>query len=213
MDCLGSALRIREHHGTVYIETHGGPSAGCVVLLSSVLSYKAALSGWLLGLLGSHYAIVRRGEVHFMSVHPLHIEVYDLSRDRSIEIYPPKEDELRRQYSRSIQLHLSEKWCRENNAQCNPENFDTELSGGLVVNEPARVFGFEARFDAAGFGDDAGEQVPPRNAAYIFRERGTWEHRELEPGELRTRFGVSSIQELVAQNPDAAFERAAPRRH
>ena len=208
MDCLGSALGVREYRDTFYIETHGGPSAGCVVVLSSALSIKAALSGWLLGLVGPDYAILRGSEIHFMSVTPLHVEVYDLKRNRTVEVYPLKEDGLRRQYSRSIiRAGISEKWCMENNAQCDPGNFDTEVKGGLAVNEAAKVFGFEAEFDAAGFGDGGQRQAPPRSVVYVFREHdGAWQHREFEPAQLRGRFGVSSIQELVAQNPLAAFE-------
>lgn len=148
-----------------------------------------------------------------MSVHPLHIEVFDLKRNRSIEVYPPNEDGLRRQYSRLIiQAGISEKWCMENNAQCDPENFDADVKSGLAVNEAARVFGFEAQFDAAGFGDAAEKQVPPRSVLYVFRERGgTWQHREFDPVELRGRFGVSSIQELVSRNPHAAFEPVTPK--
>jgi len=59
-----------------------------------------------------------------------------------------------------------------------PENFDASLGGAVALNEAAKVFGFEAKFDAAGFGDAAEKQVPARTVAYIFRERGgTWEHR------------------------------------
>jgi hypothetical protein len=210
MDCLGSALRVRESHETIYIETHVNPSAGCVVVLSSALSTKAALSGWLLGLLGPDYAILRRSEVHFMSVHPLHIGVYDLKRNRTVEVYPPKVDRLRRQYSRLIAPHISEKWCMESDAQCDPENFDTEVKGGLAVNEAAKAFGFEAEFDAIGFGDDAQQQTPPRSAVYVFRQRGgAWQSREFEPAQLQGRFGVSSIQDLVARKPNAAFEPVA----
>ncbi|MBZ5595901.1 MAG: hypothetical protein LAP39_26975 [Acidobacteriia bacterium] len=202
MSCLGSALSIREYRDTIYIDTHANPSAGCVIVLSSRLSFKAALSGWLLGLLGADYAILRGSEVHFMSVHPMHIEVFDLKRNHLVEVYPFENDAQRRQFSRLIQPHVSEKWCMEHNAQCDPENFDTNLKGQLVVNEAARVFGFEAKFDAAGFGDAAEKQVPPRTVAYIFRERnGTWDHRELE-----SLFGGMSVQELISQKPNLAFE-------
>lgn len=207
MNCLGSALRIREDHGTIYIETHLTPSAGCIIVLSPVLSFKTALSGWLLGFLGSDYAIVRRSEIHFQSVHPLHIGVLDLKRNRSVEVYPPKEDNLRREYSQLIQPHITKQWCMDNNAPCDPENFDTELNGGLAVNETARVFGFEATFDASGFGESAEKQVRPRTVTYIFRERGgKWQYREFDPAELRRRFGVLGLQELVTRNPGAVFD-------
>jgi hypothetical protein len=206
MECLGSALRISEHRGTVYIETHGGPSAGCIVVLSSVLSYRAALSGWLLGLVGSDYAIVRESEMHFLSVSPLHIAAYDLVRNRSVQVFPPEPDVFRQQYSRSIQPHISLKWCMENNAQCDPGNFDTEIPDRLVVNEEAKTFGFEARFDAGGFGPEAEQHVATRTVAYIFRERtGQWQHREFEPSQIPSRFGVLNIGDLVTRIPDKAF--------
>jgi hypothetical protein len=206
-DCLGSALRITEVYRRTYIETHLTPSAGCVVVLSPGLSFKTALPGLVLGFLGANCAILGRNEVHFMSVHPLHIDAFDLIQNRSVEVFPPQGDLFREQYSRLIQPRISEKWCRENNAECDPSNFDTELNGKLSANEAARAFGFEARFDADGFGEDAAKQVPPRNVAYIFRERaGRWQYREYEPSQLRRLFGTANITELVRRNPNAPFQ-------
>src|SRR5439155_392072 len=159
--CLGSALRIREHRGTIYVETHRGPSAGCVIVFSSRLTPKAAISGWLLGFMGG-YAILHRSEMHFMSVHPMHIEVFDLARNQSTEVYPYKDDPQRREFSRLLEPHISERWCRENNAECDPGNFTNDLRNDVIVNEAARVFGFEAQFDAEDFGPAAEKQVPPR---------------------------------------------------
>ncbi len=212
MDCLGSALRIREHRNFVYIETHVNPSAGCTIVLSSLLSYRAALSGSLLGLLGSEYAIVQRSEIHFASVHPLHIAVYDAARNRSVEVYPPEGDVLRRQYSRLIRPHISKKWCSENNAQCDPDNFNTDVDRKLAINEAAKAFGFEATFDAMGFGEEAAARVAPRTIFYIYRERGgIWQYREFEPIQLQRLFGVSTIGDLVMRIPDAPFDGAAPK--
>lgn len=210
MDCLGSADAIREYRGVIYIDTHVNPSAGCVIVLNSELSLKAALSGWLIGLLGSDYAILRGSEVHFMSVHPMHIEVYDLKRNRLAEVYPYSGDPQRREFSRLIEPLISRKWCMEYYARCDPEIFDTNLKGNVAVNETSRAFGFEAQFDAAGFGETVLQQVPPRVAVYVFRERaGTWEHRQFEPGQFKRLFGGMSIEELVSRNPDLAFARAA----
>jgi hypothetical protein len=216
MDCLGSALRIREHRGTIYIETHHNPSAGCVIVLSSELSVKTALSGWILGFLGADYAILRGSEVHFMSFHPMHIEVFDLKQNRLQEVYPIENDPQERQFSRLIEKWWREnktpsieKWCRENNSPCAAEGFDADLKGELAVNEAAGVFGFEAEFRAAGFYESTKEPIPPRTAAYIFREHaGTWEHREFSARQLRSLFGGMGIQELVAKKPDLVFKVA-----
>ena len=79
MDCLGSALAIGEHRGVIHINTHGGPSAGCLLLLSQQLALKTTLSGWLLGMVGDEYALVQRSEIHFAAVHPMRIAVYDFN--------------------------------------------------------------------------------------------------------------------------------------
>jgi hypothetical protein len=210
MNCLGSALSIREYRGMIYIDTHYNPSAGCLIVLSSRLAFRGALSGWLLGLMGAEYAIVQSSEIHFMSVHPMHISVLDLKRNQPVQVYPFKNDPQRRQFSHLIEPHISEKWCVEFNAQCDPENFDTDLKGHVTVNESARVFGFEAQFDATGFGDAAAKQVQPRTVAYIFRRRGgTWEHREFQGGQLQGLLGGMSIEELISQKPNLAFDRPA----
>jgi hypothetical protein len=209
MDCLGTALTIREYHGVVYIDTHYNPSAGCLVLLTSELDYKTALSGWLIGLIGADYAIVEGSEIHFMSVHPLHIHVFDLMNNRLVQMYPFDHDSLRSRYSKLIERHISDQWCHQANAQCDPTNFDVTLEDEVATNEAAKVFGFTAQFDAAGFGEDAESHVPPVRVAYIFRQRdGAWEHRVFEAGKLERLFHVPNIQALVKQKAQAAFEKS-----
>ena len=209
LGCFGSVLRISEYLDTIYVETHVGPSAACAIVLSSGLSFQTVLPGLLEGFLGADYGILSRSEIHFMSVEPLHIEVFDLKRKQLVEVYPYKDDTQRRQFSRLIEPYIVPDWCREHNAACDPENFDTSLRGEVVLNEAAKVFGFEAEFDAAGFGDAAEKQVPTRTVAYVFRERGgIWEHREFQPGQLQSLFGVMSIQDLVGKKPNSAFEPA-----
>ncbi len=206
MNCLGSALEIREYHNTIFIDTHASPSAGCVIVLSSTLSFKAALSGWVLGLMGADYAILRQSEIHFMSVHPLHIGVFDVKQNRLIQVFPFEDDTQRRQYSDLIKPLVSEKWCMEFNAECNPENFNADPKGALAMNEAAKVFGFEAEFNAGGFGEAAEKQVPPRSVFYVFRERkGVWEHREFSADQFQSLSGGKSLQQVIAKDPDRAF--------
>jgi len=196
LDCLGSAITISEHASIVYIDTHCTPSAGCLIVLSSALELKTAVSGWLLGVIGADYAIFQGSEIHFMSVHPLHIEVLNLKRNQPEQVYPFANDPQRRAFSKLIQPLISNRWCMDNNAQCDPDNFDADVKGGVIVNEAAKLFGFEAQFDAGGFGDAAETRVKPRAVAYVYRERGgTWEHRE---------FGESELQRLLSGVPFAA---------
>jgi len=207
-DCLGSALSIREHDGRVFIDTHDTPSAGCVIVLSAKLGFETALSGGILGFIGPDCLILRGSEIHFMSVHPLHLTVLDLQRNRSTPIYPYAGDAQRRLFSDLIDSLMSDTWCRENNAQCDPDNFDVDISGAVVINEAARTFAFQARFDAAGFGDAALKRVPPRTVAYFFRERaGRWEHREFSEPRLRRLLAGATLTRFIAEHPSAAFQR------
>ena len=208
MDCLGSALSVQERRGTTFIETHGGPSAGCVIMLSPGLQFKTAVSGWLLGFLGDD-AMIRQSEVHFLSVHPLHVAVFDLKRNRSALVYPFPNDPLRRQFSRRIEPEISEQWCVQFNAQCDPSNFDVDLEGGrLITNEAAGAFAFTAIFDAAGFGDAAEKKVPLEKVLYVYRKRGVrWEHREFTGRALRTLLDGSSVEELISRTPELPVRR------
>lgn len=205
MGCMGAALSIREYAGLIYVETHLNPSAGCVIVLSSELKYKVAISGWLLGLMGGDYAIVETSEVHFLSVQPLHVRVLNLHSKRSVQVYPFRDDPFRRSFSKMLSQRMALSWCQENNAPCDPDNFDVSLVD-RAVNEPARVFGLEVVFDAEGFGTDATKEVPRTHIVYVFREReGAWEHRAFVAKELKTHSQVETVGELVAKLPAALF--------
>lgn len=211
MNCLGSAQEVREHNNTIFIDTHITPSAGCVIVLSSTLSFKAALSGWVLGLMGTNYAILRQSEIHFMSVHPLHIGVFDIKQNRLMPVFPFEDDPQRRLYSDLIKPLVSAKWCMQFNAECNPENFNADPKGDLAMNETASVFAFEAEFNAGGFGETAEKQILPRSVFYFFRERGgAWEHREFSAAEFRILSGGKTLAELVSKDPDRAFTATSP---
>lgn len=208
MDCVGSALEIGEQHGIIHIETHLTPSAVCLLLLSPQLALRTTLHGGLLGMVGKDYALVQRGEIHFAAVHPMRIAVYDLRRDRLTQVYPPAQDVYRRQFSLALQSHMpSDDWCRTEDAPCDPRNFDADLMGEVAVNESVKVFGFVARCDAGGFGQEAARQVQPLAVAYVYRLRGRrWQHREFLPERLMDLFGVETVGELVREKPRAAFE-------
>ncbi len=212
MGCLGSVLRVRETYGIVYVETHVNPSASCLLILTPKLELRASISGWLLGNIGRRYAIVEASEVHFTATQLLHLEVFDLDALKSIPLYPFKNDPARLQFSRAIARYLSQSWCMHANAPCDPNEFDVSLSKPIAVNQEAQVFGFEAGFDAAGFGEQALKHVPPQTMVYVYRLRGdTWEHREFSKDQFKTLFHGSSLQVSIETYPGAAFRDSTAR--
>jgi hypothetical protein len=208
ISCLLPVLTIGEQHGVIHIETHVTPSAVCLLLLSPQLTLRTTLYGGLLGMVGADYAIVQRNEIHFAAVHPMRIAVYDLRSGRPTEVYPPAQDAYRQQFSQALQSHMpSQDWCRTENTPCDPRNFDADVMGEVAVNESVNVFGFVARFEAEGFGQEAARQVQPLEVAYIYRHcDDRWEHREFLPARLMDLFGVETVGELVTRKPHAVFE-------
>ena len=208
-DCLGSVLKISEKYGRIYVDTHINPSAGCVLVFSLHLSLKAALSGALTAALDPTYAILEMNEVHFTSVSPLRLKVVDFERRSTNQIYPPDPDPFRNEYAQRIRAHMPSKaWCAQTNSQCDPLNFDCELDRPVAVNAASKSFAFIAHFDSGGFGADAARSVPPERVAYVYRlENRLWKHNEARAADLRWRWGVDSIQELVSLPSSVLFDQ------
>jgi hypothetical protein len=211
--CLGSVLEVHERSGYIFIGTHKNPSAGCVIVLSSDLQLRTAVSGRIVAFLSPNYALFRRSEVHFAPIHPMRIAALDLIQNRTVDLYPYSGDSQRSRFSADLTPLISKDWCMNYNSPCRPQYFDADLQGKLFINEKARVVAFQARFDAAGFGPTAEKRVPPRTVSYIFREKGgRWEHREFGPGELERSFGRISFADLIKSKPDLVFQATRKKR-
>jgi hypothetical protein len=157
--------------------------------------------------MGADYAILHENEIHFASVHPMQLAVFNLAHRELIPLYPPQSDPLRKQFASLIQAHMPPvNWCRQTNSSCDPANFDSELDGPIAINEPEKLFGFIARFDVGGFGDLANKNVPDASVAYFFRlDHGFWQYREFKSEELKPIFGLAGIPEIVSQRAKAIF--------
>jgi len=208
MNCLGSVNSVSELPGAILLETHKNPSAGCVLVLSPQLALKASLSGRVLAVMRSECVIVQKSEVHFAPVHPMRIEVYDLRRSSLTSVYPPPKDEQRVAYSRALAATMDQAWCAANNASCDAREFENGLKGALHLNDLAMVFGFVAEFSPRSFGEKAAEGVGARDVAYVFRRRGEhWEHRAFPADDVGRLFGVTNLETLVRDKPEAAWQR------
>ncbi len=173
-ECMGSALRISEKGGFITIDTHVNPSAGCVLILTSDLSFSAGLWGWTLA--STEGNIILEGNMrHFASTHPATLFLYDARQKHLTPIYPTKNDVNRQQFSAELQKHLpSNQWCRETNNSCDPEDFSTDISH-VTVGEQGQSFEFDAQMYPENFGEDAERAVKPKTVHYTCkRTAGNW---------------------------------------
>jgi hypothetical protein len=173
-DCMGSALAILEKDGFITIDTHINPSAGCVLVLASDLSFNAGLWGWALARINGEI-IFEESTIHFASTHPARLSIYDPRQRQMIPIYPAQADAARQQFSADLRKHLpSSEWCAQQNNPCDPQSFTTDIDH-LLVREQERSFAFDARMDAYGFGEDAVRSVQPKTIHYVCRQSdGKW---------------------------------------
>ena len=173
-DCMGSALAILEKDGFITIDTHINPSAGCVLVLTSDLSFNAELRGWALARINGEI-IFEEGTVHFASTHPARLTLYDPRQRQMLPIYPAQEDAARQQFSAELKKHLpSSEWCAQQNNPCDPQSFTTDIDH-VSVSEQERSFAFDARMNADGFGEDAARSVQPKTIHYVCRQSdGKW---------------------------------------
>jgi hypothetical protein len=172
--CMGSALSISEKDGFIAINTHINPSAGCVLILTSELSFSAALWGGARARVDG-YLLVDGNMIHFAPTHPASLAVYNPRQKQLSLIYPAKIDPARHQFSAELQGHLaSEDWCRQQNNACDPKIFSTDITN-LKVNEVAHSFAFDALMSPEGFGKGAEESVKSRTIHYVCRlQHGKW---------------------------------------
>lgn len=203
VDCLGSVLGIKAFSDFVLLDTHLSPSAGCVLILSSDLKLRGSLCGWVLGKFGENEVIYERSQVHFAAVHPAEVAIYDLRGKRDETIFPPKTPTAIRQ-ARIEQLRefykTHEKWCRENNDPCDPEQFDSELEDRVATDDREKSLAFIISYEQIQMFQ--GEQKPsgPKQVVYIYRHVGDEkkiEFREMLMEESRILFGDVPLENLL----------------
>lgn len=172
--CMGSALGISELDGLVVISTHINPSAGCALILTQDLKFRAGLWGWVVGRVDGQL-IIEGDTIHFAPTHPVDLKVYDSRANRLTQIYPMSGDARREAFTHRLQQTLTtSEWCRENNNGCDPARFTTVFSK-IVVDERDTSFNFDVIMSSDGFGDRAEQIVGSETVSYICRFRnGSW---------------------------------------
>ncbi len=208
--CLGSVGDLQKVGPRFYVGIELSPSAGCVAVVSTDLKLQVAISGGIIAKFPSGSVIVEGSTRHFAPTHPLRLSVFN-PRDGSIKsIYPVENDPFRARYIQHLRTEISPAdRCEDENCELDPEQFDDELamlrgstSAPLTVNDETESLAFVVQFSPIGFIRLERVKDSPEwdeQAVFVYRFLdGTVNHREFAASEMPTRFGITSIDALLA---------------
>lgn len=201
--CYGSVLDIRSFGEGLVIETHINPSAGCALIVSKALKLTATLDGWVLGVLAEGAVLYQRSEVHFATVHPAEIAIYDTRSKKDFVIFPPNtETPVRQQLTAALNsfFRTHQDYCAKADDPCDPAIFDSDLENKPAVEDREQAIAFSISYELQGYGQDASKPAGPNHVVYVYRnasDESKMEFRELLPEEIKAQFGEVSLQDLL----------------
>ena len=203
-ECVGSILRVQALPYAFLLDTHINPSAGCLLVVSRNLEFRAALYGWYLAAFGEGLIVFQRSEVHFASVHPAELAVYDARTGQEMALFPRKPFQaIRSAYGAELAefYRTHEDWCMRNNHPCDPESMDSSVVGEVATSAQEHALAFVISYDAIQkFPGDLKTPPGPGKVVYLYRHvdnQATLEYRELLLSDIEARFGNLPLRSLL----------------
>ena len=203
IDCFGAVMLIQKLGSFVALNTHLGPSAGCVILLSDNLEVQGALYGWVLANFADGTIVYHRSQVHFAPVHPAEIALYNPSIKKDFTIFPhrPLSGVRRDLMARLTEFyHKNSDYCEKHTDPCDPESFDSALVNDPIIDERQQAIAFDISYALQGYGQGDEKPSGPSRVVYVFRfakDEAKMEYRELDSQELRSRYAAATLKGLV----------------
>ena len=203
-ECGGSVLSVHALPDAFLLETHINPSAGCLLVVSRNLQFRAALYGWYLAAFGDGLTVFQRSEVHFASVHPAELAVYNARTGQEMPLFPRKPFQaIRSAYGAKLAefYRTHEDWCMRNNHPCDPESMDSSVVGEVATSAQEHALAFVISYDAIQeFPGDLKTPPGPGKVVYLYRHvdnQATLEYRELLLSDIEARFGNLPLRSLL----------------
>jgi len=203
VDCFGSVLAVVGFSDSYALETHINPSAGCEIILSLDLKVKASLYGWIVGHFGDGGIVYHRSQIHFATVHPTEIAIYDPATGKDFNVYPHAPfQEVRLQVTRELRefYKTHQEYCKKADDPCDPEEFDSSLEGKVVTDDREHAMAFVVSYEVQGYGQDEHKPGGPTEVVYVYRhvnDEAKMEYREMLWSEVRERAGNVPLEKLV----------------
>lgn len=216
-ECTGSVLGAHSLSGAFLLDTHINPSAGCLVILDRNLAFQNALYGWYLAAIGDNQIVFERSEVHFATVHPAEVVLYDITTKHETPLFPRKPfQRIRAEYAAKLQefYRTHQGWCRENNDPCDAETADSSVRGEVAVNEREHALTFVVSYDRIqDFEGPVQKPDGPGEVVYVYRDvsdEAKLDYREMLLSDVEKRFGKVPLRSLLEPATlDEIFGRAA----
>ena len=202
-NCFGSVLAVVGFSDSYALETHINPSAGCEIILSRDLKVKASLDGWIVGHFGDGGIVYHRSQIHFATVHPAEIAIYDPASKKDFNIFPHAPfQEVRMQVTRELRefYKTHQDYCQKANDPCDPQEFDSALEGRVVTDDREHAMAFVISYEVQGYGQDEHKPGGPSEVVYVYRhanDEAKMEYREMLWSEVKARVGDVSLEKLV----------------
>lgn len=203
VDCFGSVLAIAAFPDSFAVETHNNPSAGCELVLSRDLKLEASLYGWMVGHFGDGGILYHRSLVHFATVHPAEIALYDPATGKDFTIFPHKPFQgVRLQLTEELRdfFKTHQDYCQKANDPCDPELFDSSLNGKVVTDDREHAMAFIISYDVQGYGQSDDKPGGPSEVVYVYRhvnDEAKMEYREMLWSDVKERAGNVPLARLV----------------
>jgi hypothetical protein len=202
-NCFGSVLAVVAYSDSYALETHINPSAGCELILSRDLKLKASLYGWIVGHFGDGGIVYHRSQVHFATVHPAEIAIYDPVTGKDLNVFPHAPfQEVRLQVTRELRefYKTHQDYCKKADDPCDAEEFDSSLEGKVATDDREHAMAFVISYEVQGYGQDEHKPGGPTEVVYVYRhvnEEAKMEYREMLWSAVRERAGNVPLEKLV----------------
>ncbi len=145
--CLGAFTGILKVGEFTLVSTHISPSAGCIIVLDDQLAQRTTLYGFGPMPVAPDQILLIEDMIHFSPVQAERLQLADLKRGTTTELYPPEGDAMRAKLARENAAHMpTRQTCMKMNDPCNPHLFDEDILGittgtggrfAIIVNQSA----------------------------------------------------------------------------
>lgn len=202
-NCFGSVLAVVSFSDSYALETHINPSAGCELIVSRDLKVKASLYGWIVGHFGDGGIVYHRSQIHFATVHPAEIAIYDPATGKDFNVFPHAPfQEVRLEVTRELRefYKTHQGYCKKADDPCDAEEFDSSLEGKVATDDREHAMAFVVSYEVQGYGQDEQKPGGPAEVVYVYRhvnDEAKMEYREMLWSEVRERAGNVPVERLV----------------